>query len=68
MKKVEGTVLVELLIDASGRVARTRVVQSIPLLDAAARETVSEWLFQPARKHGRPVATLANAPVRFRIF
>jgi protein TonB len=68
VKKVEGTVLVELLIDASGRVARTRVVQSIPLLDAAARETVSEWLFQPARKHGRPVATLANAPVRFRIF
>jgi protein TonB len=68
IKKIEGTVVVEFLIDSSGRVVRARVIQSVPLLDAAALQTVYQWLFQPAVKHGRPVATIAQAPVRFRIY
>jgi protein TonB len=68
VKKIEGTVLVEILIDSQGRVARARVIQSVPLLDAAALQTVYQWVFQPAVKHGRPVATLAHIPVTFRIY
>lgn len=66
--KVEGTVLVEILIDSQGRVVRARVLESVPLLDAAALQTVYGWVFQPAVKHGRPVATLAQAPLAFRIY
>jgi len=68
IKKIEGTVIVEILIDASGRVVRARVIQSVPLLDAAALQTVYQWVFQPAVKHGRPVPTIAHAPVAFRIY
>jgi protein TonB len=68
VKKIEGTVEVEILIDSSGRVARARVIRSIPLLDAAALQTVYQWVFAPAIKGGRPVATVASAPVTFRIF
>ena len=68
IKKIEGTVLVEILIDSQGRVARARVIQSVPLLDAAALQTVYQWIFQPAVKHGRPVATIAHIPVSFRIY
>jgi protein TonB len=68
VKKVEGVVVIEILIDATGRVARVRVIQSIPLLDAAALEAVRQWAFQPAIRKGRPVATVALAPVTFRIF
>ena len=68
VKKIEGTVVVEIMIDASGRVIRARVIQSIPALDAAALQTVYQWVFAPAMKHGRPVATVAHAPVGFRIF
>jgi protein TonB len=68
IKKIEGTVLVEFLIDSSGRVVRARVIQSVPLLDAAALQTVYQWMFQPAAKHGRPVPTIARAPVHFRIY
>jgi protein TonB len=68
IKKVEGTVIVEILIDATGKVIRARVIQSVPMLDAAAIRTVYEWVFSPAMKHGRPVPTIANAPVAFRIF
>jgi len=28
---------------------------------------VKEWRFRPARKAGRPVSTIASAPVTFRI-
>jgi protein TonB len=68
VKKIEGTVVVEILIDINGKVANARVIQSIPALDSAAIATVKQWVFQPAVKRGRPVATIATAPVGFRIF
>lgn len=68
VKKIEGTVLIEALVDSQGRVARARVVQSVPLLDAAALQAVYQWVFQPAMKHGRPVATIIHMPVAFRIY
>jgi protein TonB len=68
VKKIEGTVLVEIMIDSSGRVVRARILQSVPMLDAAAIQTVYQWVFQPAVKRGRPVATIAQAPVSFRIY
>lgn len=68
VKKIEGTVEVEFLIDASGNVTRARVVSSIPALDQAALQTVYKWRFSPAIKNGHPVATIARAPVAFRIY
>jgi protein TonB len=68
VKKIEGTVVLEIVIDANGYVVRERVIQSIPLLDAAAINAVKKWVFAPALKHGRPVMIIANAPVVFRIF
>ena len=58
VKKIEGTVEVEILIDANGNVARARVIQSIPALDQAALKTVYRWRFSPAIKNGRPVARI----------
>jgi protein TonB len=68
VKKVEGIVEVEILIDSTGRVVKARVMRSIPLLDQAALQTVYQWKFEPAMKNGRPVSTIASAPVTFRIF
>lgn len=68
VKKVEGQVLVEATIDTTGRVVRARVLQSIPMLDAAALQCVYQWLFEPAFKNGRPVPTIIHAPVTFRIY
>ena len=68
VQKIQGTVVLEILIDPSGHVSQTRVIQSIPLLDAAARDAVREWLFQPAMKRGRPVPAIARVPVGFHIY
>jgi protein TonB len=68
VKKVQGTVLLEILIDERGRVARARVLQSVAGLDQAALEAVAAWQFVPATHGGVPVATLAQAPIRFTIY
>jgi protein TonB len=68
VKKIEGTVELEILIDINGRVVQARVVRSVPMLDAAAIATVRQWLFSPAIKNGRPVSTIARTPVNFRIY
>jgi protein TonB len=68
IKKIEGEVLLEIVIGVDGRVGRVRVIRSIPLLDRAAADCVRQWVFSPAIKRGRPVPSVANAPVTFRIY
>jgi protein TonB len=65
VKGIQGTVEVEILIDETGKVAQARVTRSIPALDKAALECVYKFVFLPAKKHGRPVAAIAEAPVKF---
>lgn len=62
---VRGTVLIEFVIDVSGRVSAARVLESVPELDAAAIACVKSWLFKPALRAGKPVETTARAPLRF---
>jgi TonB family protein len=64
--KLEGTVVVRLIIDENGCVAATRIVQSVPVFDKAALDCVMKWRFVPARSGANSVATIATAPVRFR--
>lgn len=67
VKKIEGLVPVDILIDANGKVVKAKVLKSIPALDAAAIECVTQWLFVPAMKRGKAVAAQAIVNVRFSI-
>jgi len=62
-----GTVPVAALVDWNGSVVETRVIRSIPALDAAAIECASRWTFRPAIHEGRRVASWVTIPVRFGI-
>jgi protein TonB len=65
--KVQGVVLVEVSIDASGRVADARVLRSIPLLDQAALDAVRQWEFEPTHVNGAPVPIVATVTVNFSV-
>ncbi len=53
---VQGKVVLEVVVDESGRVARARVLRSLhPLLDEAALRAARGLRFRPARVHGHPV-------------
>ncbi len=59
-----GAVEVEVVVDASGRVAHARVVTRLAdAYDRASLEAVKRWRFQPAQRSGRPAITLIG--VRF---
>jgi TonB family protein len=45
--KVQGIVILELVIDVSGRVAATKVLRGVALLDQAAVDAVSQWEYEP---------------------
>jgi len=68
IKKIEGIVRVEVVIDATGSVIKAKIVRSVPPLDAAAVACVRQWRFMPARHHGVPVATISDIDIYFRIF
>jgi protein TonB len=62
---VDGTVLVQALVDKNGRVKDVRVQKSIPMLDPAAIAAVKQWVFKPALSNNKPVAVWVAVPVRF---
>ena len=62
---VDGTVLVQALVGKDGRVKDTKVVKSIPMLDAYAVAAVKQWVFKPALSNNKPVAVWVAVPVRF---
>jgi TonB family protein len=63
--RVQGTIVIETIVDDAGRVAAARVLRSIPLLDEAAVATVRRWQFEPTRVDGRAVAIVMRVTVAF---
>jgi len=62
---VDGTVNVQALVGKDGKVKDTKVVKSVPMLDAAAVTAVRQWVFKPALSNNQPVAVWVMVPVRF---
>ncbi|MBW7902886.1 MAG: energy transducer TonB [Rhodocyclaceae bacterium] len=63
----EGTVVLRVELDESGRVAEARIGSSsgYPRLDEAALAAVSIWRCTPASRNGRPVRAVALQPFKF---
>jgi TonB family protein len=62
---IQGVVVAEVVIDPSGSVTDTKVVQSIPLLDEEALRAVRNWHFAPTLVNGQPVPVRMNVTVNF---
>lgn len=63
---IEGTVELEVAIDASGKVTDVEVVRGLPLgLSDAAADAVRRWTYRPARGPGGPVASRKTVRIRF---
>ena len=66
--KHEGTVTLQLVVDASGRPKNIRVVRNLGMgLDEKALEAVKTWQFEPGKKDGQPVAVLINVDLEFHL-
>ena len=63
--RVSGEVVIEATVDDEGKVAATRVVKSVPLLDQAALDAVKQWEYRPSLLNGKPTAVVVMVTVRF---
>jgi TonB family protein len=65
---VQGEVVVEFLVDASGNLKHVELRKSIPNFDEASLACVRTFRFKPALRKGRPVPATLSVPITFRIF
>ena len=66
--KYQGTVLMTIEVGEDGKPHRLRILRGLGLgLDEKAIEAVSQWLFKPAQRNGRPIRAAATIEVNFRL-
>ena len=66
--RMEGIVILEAIITASGSVEEVKVLKSAnPLLDASAVRAVQQWKYKPATLNGRAVRVYLTVTVTFNI-
>ncbi len=65
---IEGTVLLHLFVDETGKVIKVLVAQSLePSIDRAAVKAAKNTTFHPALQRDKPVGVWVAYPVRFRL-
>jgi TonB family protein len=66
--KIQGGVVITLVVNAQGRWDDIKVTQSLdPGLDANAVAAVSQWLFKPGTKDGQPVDVAVTIEINFKL-
>ncbi len=66
--KIEGQIMLKLLLGTKGQVIFVEVLNSLhPLCDAAAIKAVSQWRFSPAKEDDKPVKVWLVQPIRFEL-
>jgi periplasmic protein TonB len=67
-RRLQGSVVLELVVTAAGTPSRIRVARSLdPGLDGSAMAAVSQWTFKPGRLRGVPVDVLVTIILDFTI-
>jgi protein TonB len=63
---IEGTVILQLLVDTGGKVLNAKVLKSLhPELDKAAIDAAYRTTFYPAKQRDKPVKVWVSYPIRF---
>jgi len=62
---IRGIVILDLVIDKSGKVENTSVLRSVPGLDEAAIAAARQWEYEPAKLDGKPIRVRLTVPITF---
>ncbi len=66
--KIQGSVVLELVVRESGTVERVEIIESLDAvhgLDEAALDAASRWTFEPGTKDGAPVPVIVALEMTF---
>ena len=67
MARVQGPVVMQVVIDKAGAVASVRVVSGHPMLQEAARDAVQQWRYRPYLLNREPVEVETTVTVNFQL-
>ena len=65
--RIQGRVVLEIVVLEDGSVAVDKVISGQPLLSPAAVEAVRKWRYQPATLNGKPIRVKTQVTVDFRL-
>ncbi len=63
--RIQGSVVLHAIISREGTIERLQVVSGHPMLDKAALDAVSQWLFRPYILNGQPIEVETEITVNF---
>jgi TonB family protein len=63
--RVQGVVILEVLVGPDGKVEDSRILRSIPMLDQAATDAVRQWEFTPTTVNGEAKKVIMTVTVNF---
>jgi TonB family protein len=65
MQRIQGVVVLDALVDETGKVVETTVIAGPAPLLSAAQQAVRGWKYKPAELNGKPIAVHTKVSVRF---
>lgn len=66
-RRVQGDVVIDALIDTTGKVAATKIITGNLLLQSAAVDSLRLWKYQPAQLNGQAIPIHINVTITFRL-
>ena len=63
--RIEGVVVLDIVVGVDGSVIQIDVVKSIPELDQAAIDAVRQWRYETTLLNGEPIEVAMNVTIRF---
>ncbi len=66
-QRIQGDVLVDALVDATGKVTEVKMISGHPLLQQAAMDSLRLWRYAPARLNGDPIPVHIKVSISFRL-
>lgn len=65
MQRVAGVVVLDALVDETGKVVETTIISGPQPLVSAAQQSVRNWRYKPAQLNGKPIPIHTKISVRF---
>ena len=63
--RIQGTVMLRIVISKSGDIAELNLISGHPMLAPAAIDAVRQWKYHPKEQNGEPVEVETNVQVNF---
>jgi len=65
LENLQGVAVIDVLVDATGKVTDMMVISGSPRLAQAAMDALRTWKYEPARLNGQPIAMHTHVSINF---